>query len=60
MELVSESTYRIWRLFVVASALEFKGGELSFYQILAAKRNLGLTKLPLTWRHLYTNVNQRY
>ena len=60
LEVVSESTYRIWRLYMAASALEFEGGELGIYQILAAKRSVGLTKLPLTRRHLYTDVNQLY
>lgn len=58
LKVVSESTYRIWRMYMASSALEFEGGELGIYQILAAKRNLGLTKLPLTRRHLYTNINQ--
>ena len=60
LEVVDESTYRIWRLYMAASALEFEGGELGIYQILAAKRSVGLTKLPLTRRHLYTDINHPY
>lgn len=60
LKVASESTYRIWRLYMAASALEFEVGELGIYQILAAKHNLGLSKLPLTRRHLYTDVNQLY
>ena len=54
LEVVEESTYRIWRLYMAACALEFEGGELGIYQLLATKRSVGLTTLPLTRRHLYT------
>ena len=60
LETVNESTYRIWRLYMAASALEFEGGELGIYQILAAKRCAGLTALPLTRRHLYVESKQAY
>lgn len=60
LETVNESTYRIWRLYMAASALEFEGGELGIYQILAAKRCVGLTALPLTRRHLYVESKQAY
>ena len=58
LEIISESTYRIWRLYMSACALEFEGGELGIYQILATKRSVGLTVLPLTRQHLYTDSNQ--
>jgi cyclopropane-fatty-acyl-phospholipid synthase len=54
LEYVSEATYRVWRLYMSASALEFESGQLGIYQILASKR--GAEKdmaLPLTRRHLY-------
>ena len=60
LETVNESTYRIWRLYMAASALEFEGGELGIYQILASKRSVGLTALPLTRRHLYADKQQPY
>ena len=60
LEVVDESTYRIWRLYMAASALEFEGGELGIYQLLAVKRCVGLTALPLTRRHLYTDNKQPY
>ena len=50
---VSESTSRIWRLYMAASALEFESGKISVYQILATKRELGHLSLPLTRRHMY-------
>ena len=53
MEYVSESTYRIWRLYMAASALEFESGEVGIYQVLASKRVAGAMSLPLTRRHLY-------
>ena len=51
---VSESTYRIWRLYMTTCALEFESGEIGVYQVLASKRAAGATSLPLTRRHLYT------
>jgi cyclopropane-fatty-acyl-phospholipid synthase len=50
---VDESTYRCWRLYMAACALEFESGEIGVYQLLATKRTTGLTALPLTRRHLY-------
>ena len=53
LQYVSEATYRIWRLYMASSALEFERGDIGIYQVLACKRDLGLAKLPLTRRHLY-------
>jgi cyclopropane-fatty-acyl-phospholipid synthase len=55
---VSEATYRIWRLYMAASALEFESGELGLYQILASARPTGggaaaLRERPLTRRYMY-------
>ncbi len=50
---VSESTWRVWRLYMAACALEFESGEIGVYQILASKRALGRTSLPLTRQHLH-------
>ena len=50
---VSESTYRIWRLYMTTCALEFESGEIGVYQVLASKRAAGATSLPLTRRHQY-------
>ncbi len=54
---VSESTYRIWRLYMAACALEFESGEIGVHQILASKRAAGLTSLPLTRQHLYPRAD---
>jgi cyclopropane-fatty-acyl-phospholipid synthase len=51
---VSEATYRVWRLYMAASALQFESGEIGIYQVLAAKRTVGIPDLPLTRRHLYS------
>ena len=53
LQYVSESTYRVWRLYMAASALEFESGELGIYQVLASKRAAGTASIPLTRRHLY-------
>ena len=50
---VNESTYRIWRLYMAACALEFESGEIGVHQVLATKRVAGLTSLPLTRQHMY-------
>lgn len=38
MQYVSESTYRVWRLYMAASALEFESGGTAIHQILASRR----------------------
>ncbi len=53
LEYVSESTYRVWRLYMAACALEFESGHLGVYQVLAGKRAPQAARLPLTRRHLY-------
>ena len=50
---VNESTYRVWRLYMAACALEFESGEIGVYQVLASKRSVGAALLPLTRQHLY-------
>jgi cyclopropane-fatty-acyl-phospholipid synthase len=50
---VNEATYRVWRLYMAASALQFESGEIGIYQVLANKRAVGVPDLPLTRRHLY-------
>jgi cyclopropane-fatty-acyl-phospholipid synthase len=50
---VSETTYRVWRLYMSACALQFEAGDIGIYQILAGKRAPGNPALPLTRRHLY-------
>ncbi len=50
---VSESTLRVWRLYMAACALQFEQGGVGIYQILAAKRRNGPVPVPLTRRGLY-------
>jgi cyclopropane-fatty-acyl-phospholipid synthase len=57
-EYVSEATFRIWRLFMAASASEFESGQLGLYQILACKRDGQPMPLPLTRDHLYQAPKQ--
>ena len=51
---VDESTWRVWRLYMAACALEFESGDIGIYQILAAKRDGNLAQVPLTRQHLYS------
>jgi hypothetical protein len=53
LQYVSESTWRVWRLYMAACALEFESGEIGVCQILASKRSLGSASIPLTRQHLY-------
>jgi cyclopropane-fatty-acyl-phospholipid synthase len=53
LQYVSEATYRVWRLYMSACALEFEAGDIGIYQVLASKRTAGNLPLPLTRRHLY-------
>jgi cyclopropane-fatty-acyl-phospholipid synthase len=50
---VSEAVYRVWRLYMTASALAFESGEIGVYQILAARRAGGRFPVPLTRQDLY-------
>jgi cyclopropane-fatty-acyl-phospholipid synthase len=52
LEQVDESTYRVWRLYMAACALEFESGEIGVYQVLARKRTPGAV-LPLTRHYMY-------
>jgi len=52
-QFVNEATYRVWRLYMTASSLEFESGELGVYQVLGVKRSDAASGLPLTRRHLY-------
>jgi cyclopropane-fatty-acyl-phospholipid synthase len=49
---VDEPTFRVWRLYMAACALEFESGGTGIYQILASRRGVE-TSLPLTRRDLY-------
>jgi cyclopropane-fatty-acyl-phospholipid synthase len=53
LQYVNEATYRVWRLYMAACALQFESGEIGIYQILASRRAVGVPRLPLTRRHLY-------
>jgi cyclopropane-fatty-acyl-phospholipid synthase len=50
---VGEPVYRVWRLYMAASALQFEEGGTGVYQVLAARRAPGPAKVPLTRRDLY-------
>ena len=50
---VGEPTYRVWRLYMAACALEFESGGTGIYQILASRRDHGKWPVPLTRCDLY-------
>ena len=55
LQYVGEAHYRIWRLYMAASAMEFESGELGIYQILGSRRldGGGPSAQTLTRRYLY-------
>lgn len=53
VELAGEEIYRIWRLYMAASAFGFESGRININQSLLAKPILGQTSLMLTRKHLY-------
>lgn len=50
---VGASTYRIWKLYMTACALQFEQGGIGLYQILLAKRDGRPAAIPLTRRDVY-------
>lgn len=53
LESVNEASYRVWRLYMAASALEFESGSLGLYQILSRRRAPGVSGLPMTRHFMY-------
>ncbi len=53
LQFVNEATYRVWRLYMAACALDFEEGGVGIYQVLAAKRAAGALPLPLTRQYMY-------
>lgn len=53
LEYVSESAYRVWRLYMAACALEFESGGTGIYQILASKPGGAEAAVPLTRCDIY-------
>lgn len=53
LQLVPESTYRIWCLYMAACAVQFEQGDIGVYQILTAGKGGNPAGVPLTRRNLY-------
>jgi cyclopropane-fatty-acyl-phospholipid synthase len=54
LQYVSESTYRVWRLYMAACALQFEEGTTGIYQILASRREAYANPVPLTRKDIYS------
>ncbi|MES2190970.1 MAG: cyclopropane-fatty-acyl-phospholipid synthase family protein [Pseudomonadota bacterium] len=52
-QMVGEQTYRVWRLYMAACALEFESGGTGVYQILASRRDKGHYPVPMSRADLY-------
>lgn len=59
-ELVGETTYRIWRLYMTAAAHKFRNGCLNVYQTLCVKTKNGRSDLPLTRHDWYRERPSMY
>ncbi|MEP6547357.1 MAG: cyclopropane-fatty-acyl-phospholipid synthase family protein [Gammaproteobacteria bacterium] len=53
LQFVNEATYRVWRMYMAACALEFEEGGVGIYQVLAVKRAAATLPLPLTRQYMY-------
>jgi len=53
LDFVNEATFRIWRLYMAASAMEFEAGTLGVYQILSCRRAAGTSTFPASRRYMY-------
>jgi cyclopropane-fatty-acyl-phospholipid synthase len=53
LQLVPETTYRIWLLYVAGSAAAFRRGDIAVYQTLLSRPDDGKCGLPLTRADLY-------
>lgn len=53
--ITSETTYRIWRLYMAASAHRFRSARLNVYQMLLAKPVNGKSGMPLSRADWYRN-----
>jgi cyclopropane-fatty-acyl-phospholipid synthase len=51
--IIDETTYRIWRLYMAASAHRFRLGHLNIYQVLLGKSLQGESGMPLTRANWY-------
>jgi cyclopropane-fatty-acyl-phospholipid synthase len=58
IRIVGERTYRVWRLYMTGSALQFEQGTTGIYQILAQRKQDGLPSLPLTRHDLYESTSK--
>jgi len=56
MGLVSETTYRIWLLYMAGSAAAFRRGDIAVYQMLLSRPDRGKSNLPLTREDWYSHL----
>lgn len=55
---VSDTTYRIWLLYMAGSAAAFRRGDIAVYQVLLSRPNRGQSELPLTREDWYVESTQ--
>jgi cyclopropane-fatty-acyl-phospholipid synthase len=55
-----EAAYRVWRLYMAASAVSFDNASIGIYQSLLARPDAsGGVSIPLTRRDLYADTSSR-
>lgn len=57
--LVGERTYRIWRLYLTSSSVNFEAGSINLYQVLTARGDSQLSSLPRTREDIYARPAAR-
>jgi cyclopropane-fatty-acyl-phospholipid synthase len=55
LEIVPETTYRIWLLYTAGSAAAFRSGRIAIHQVLFSRLDRGRSRLPLVRDDWYAN-----
>jgi cyclopropane-fatty-acyl-phospholipid synthase len=53
LELVSEKTFRIWKLYLAGSANSFTDGSIGLYQVVLSRRDAAMEHVPSTREAIY-------
>lgn len=59
LDIVSESTYRIWLLYTAGSAAAFRRGDIAIYQVLLSRPDRGCSRLPLLREDWYSRPDRK-
>jgi cyclopropane-fatty-acyl-phospholipid synthase len=60
LQYVSETTYRIWRLYMAGCAAAFQRGDIAIFQVLMSRPENGRSGLPLTREDWYADQRESW